>query len=104
MAVDTTMKVLRLTGDDNNVATIQGISLLHGVIAITSTLTAAASVLIYDLAAASAGSEVIELHANTPDGTNYEKTFGCMFAYPLKLFTDVSVNVTNLAACYIYYT
>jgi len=100
MAVNAAMRRIKLTGDDNDVASLQGITLLHAVIAITTTLTSAASVKIYDASTAT-GDEVVEIHANTADATNFEKTFGVVFAYPVKLFTDVSVDVTN-CICYLY--
>lgn len=95
------IKVKRITADAN--ATLPAGTLVHGVICNASTLTSAASALVYD-AATVTGNPVFEFHANTADATNYEKTFGGLFPYPVKFYTGVSVDVTNLAACYIFYS
>lgn len=93
----------KITADDDDVSgTIPG-SLVHGVIAQTTSLTSAADVTIHDAATVAASNPILIVAANTADGTNYEETFGVMFPYPVKCRTKISVDVTNCVA-WIYYS
>ena len=95
------IKVKQITQDGS--ADLSGIKYIHGIVANTDTLTSASSVLLYDALTAT-GTPVIEVYANTADATNYEQTYGIILPYPLKLFTGLSSDVTNISSCYIYYS
>jgi hypothetical protein len=96
------VKVKRLDGDA--AATLPAGTLIHGILVVSGTLTATASLAIHD-AATVTGNPVIEIGTNTADATNYEKYAGIFLPYPLKCYTGVSANITGTSAvAYIYYS
>lgn len=103
--LDSIIKYKKFTADDDDASGVKlgpG-TLIHGVIAQTTTLTAAADVTVHDALTVSASVPILVVAANTPDGTNFEETFGVMFPYPVKCTTGVSVDVTN-CVCWLYYS
>jgi len=96
------VKVKRLDADAN--ATLPIGTLVHGILVVSGTLTATASLALHD-AATVTGDPKIEIGTNTADATNYEKYAGIFLPYPLKFYVSVSANISGTGAvAYIYYS
>jgi len=95
-----TLKTYRGTADVN--AALNGVQHIWGIIARNSG-TSTAAVAIYD-ALTVTGNPVINIAANTGDGTNYEEMFGIMFPRAVRVSTGVTVDVTNVDEFFIYYS
>jgi len=94
----------KITADDDDVAGLVPGTLIHGVIGNTTSASSAASIVIHDAATVSGSNPILVVAADQgPTAGNYQATFGVMFPYPVKCYTNVSVDVTNCDA-FVYYS